>query len=141
MHNEHTISDALATRAIDAMASACSAMGRAAVFVVVGRHGELMALRRQDGSNLVSITVAQHKAVTAALLTIPSGKVGGEQLANFGDARITCWAGGLPILVDGDCVGGIGVSGLTNEEDEDLARIGLAAMERAAIERAAIEAD
>jgi glc operon protein GlcG len=131
MYSELTISDALATRAIAAMTSACVEMKRAAVFVVVDKHGELVALRRLDGANLVSITVAQHKAVTAARLMQPSGKVGGEQLANFGDARITCWAGGLPILSGGDVVGGIGVSGLTNEEDEDLARIGLAVIEAA----------
>lgn len=130
MYVERTISHALAERAIAAMSQACMDANKRAVFAVVDRNGLLKAYLRHDGANIVSATVAQNKAVTAALLTCASGAVGSaDELANFGDPRITHWAGGLPILVDGDCVGGIGVSGLTNEEDEDLARIGLAVIE------------
>ncbi len=136
MLTEKTISQALASTAIAAMAQACAAKGQAAVFAVLDRRGELVAFLRQDGASLVSIAVAQRKAYTAARLGIPSRAIGaaaadpvtGFELANFGDPRFTFWPGGLPITDGGECVGAIGVSGLTNDEDEDLARIGLAAI-------------
>jgi glc operon protein GlcG len=130
MLSEKTISQALASKAIEAAAQACAAKGKAAVFAVVDRHGELVALLRQDGANFVSIEASQRKAFTAARLGIPSRSAGETalDLANFGDSRFTLWPGGLPIIDGGECTGALGISGLTNDEDEDLARIGLAAI-------------
>jgi glc operon protein GlcG len=136
MLTEKTISQSLASKAIAAMAQASAANGQAAVFTVLDRRGELVAFLRQDGANLASTEVSQRKAYTAARLGIPSRTIGdagrdpvnGFELANFGEQRFTFWAGGLPIIDGGECVGAIGVSGLTNDEDEDLARVGLAAI-------------
>jgi glc operon protein GlcG len=134
MLTEKNISQALASKAIAAAAEACAARGKAAIFTVLDRRGELVAFLRQDGANFASLQVSQNKAYTAARLGIPSRAIGdasraqADELANFGDPRFTYWPGGLPILVDGECVGAIGISGLTNDEDEDLARIALAAI-------------
>lgn len=134
MLTETTISQALASTAITAMAKAATEQGKAAVFCVVDHRGELVALLRQDHASRVSIQVAQNKAFTAARLLAPSRVVGASadyDLANLADPRMTFFGGGMPILFEGACVGAIGVSGLTNEEDEELAVIGLVAIDAA----------
>jgi glc operon protein GlcG len=47
-------------------------------------------------------------------------------MTNFGDLRYTAWGGGVPIVYQGQVVGGVGVSGLPEEEDIVLARAGAA---------------
>ena len=47
-------------------------------------------------------------------------------LTNFGDLRYTGWGGGVPILYEGQVVGAVGVSGLPEQEDMVLARMGAA---------------
>jgi uncharacterized protein GlcG (DUF336 family) len=51
-------------------------------------------------------------------------------LALATDARLTCLRGGLPLFVDGQCVGGIGVSGGPETEDVEVARAGAEALVR-----------
>ncbi len=45
-------------------------------------------------------------------------------MTNFGDLRYTAWGGGVPIMYKGQVVGAVGVSGLPEEEDMKLARMG-----------------
>jgi glc operon protein GlcG len=45
-------------------------------------------------------------------------------MTNFGDLRYTAWGGGVPILYQGEVVGAVGVSGLPEEEDMVLAKMG-----------------
>lgn len=102
--------------------------GGAAV-AVVDRHGELIAFLRTDGCPLPSINNAIHKAFTAVREGKPSAEVGQaareEQFAitNFGDLRYTGWGGGLPILIAGEVVGAVGISGLPEAEDVELAQL------------------
>ena len=83
---------------------------------------------------LAPIIIAQNKAFTAARERRTSKALGdatrkeGFHLANFGDTRYTAFGGGVPIIVDGRVVGGVGVSGLSEAEDEELARIGAAVL-------------
>jgi glc operon protein GlcG len=105
--------------------------GSAAV-AVVDTHGELIAFLRTDGCPLPSINNAIHKAFTAVREGKPSAEIGRasreEQFAitNFGDLRYTGWGGGLPIVVDGKVVGAVGVSGLPEAEDIELAKMATA---------------
>ena len=48
-------------------------------------------------------------------------------MAYYGDPRIVGWGGGVPVIVNGTVVGSVAVSGLTQEEDAELAAIGAAA--------------
>jgi glc operon protein GlcG len=41
-------------------------------------------------------------------------------MTNYGDLRYTGWAGGLPVMVDGQVVGAIGISGLDVKDEEEL---------------------
>ncbi|USD67599.1 heme-binding protein [Vibrio sp. SCSIO 43136] len=90
-------------------------------------HGELLGFLRMDGVSLQAGVLAQNKAYTSARDRQPSGNLGawaaesGTPLASWTDARITGFAGGVPIEVAGEVVGAIGISGLAQEDDEALA--------------------
>ena len=46
-------------------------------------------------------------------------------MTNFGDLRYTSWGGGLPVIYQGQVIGAVGVSGLTEAEDVELAQLGV----------------
>jgi glc operon protein GlcG len=104
------------------------AAGQDAAVALVDRHGELVAFLRTDGCGLASITIAINKAFTAARERVESGALGersrteGFPMTNFGDPRYLGWGGGVPIIVAGEVIGAIGVSGLPEEADVELAR-------------------
>lgn len=131
-----TLGDHEARVAIDAIRSALLARGKTAVIAVVDAHGETIALLRMDGAPLSSVNVALNKAYSAARLRRPSGETGrrvrhaetGFDIAYYGDPRYVGWGGGLPVLVEGQVVGAVAVSGLTDAEDEDLSALGIAAL-------------
>lgn len=105
-----------------------TAEGRGAAVAVVDAHGELVAFLRTDGCRLPSITIAIHKAFTAAREGVESGVLGersrteGFPLTNYGDPRYVGWGGGVPIIADGAVIGAIGISGLPEADDVELAR-------------------
>ena len=108
------------------------APGPVSVFVA-DDHGELVAAATMDGAAPDTRLNAQRKAYTAARSDVPStgelaAKVGGEaaELASF-DPVFTFFRGGLAAFEGGRRVGAVGVSGLPGEQDEELARRGLAA--------------
>ena len=110
--------------------------GRGAAVAVVDSSGELIAFLRTDGCPLPSINNAIHKAFTAARERRPSRDIGqasrdeGFPMTNFGDLRYTGWGGGVPIVVSGQVVGAVGVSGLPEAEDMVLAELGAAVVAR-----------
>jgi glc operon protein GlcG len=121
--------DSVQARGLIAMIAArLDAEGKGAAIAVVDPHGELVAFLRTDGCGLASIGIAIHKAFTAARERVESSVLGersrteGFPLTNFGDPRYVGWGGGVPIVVAGDVIGGIGVSGLPEAEDVELAR-------------------
>jgi len=102
---------------------------------VVDRSGNLMAFLRMPGAFLHSIELAIDKAYTAASFGFPTkgwmGAVGHDEGMKLGFAarpRLVVFGGGLPIRAGADWVGGIGVSGASEAEDEQCARAGLAAL-------------
>jgi glc operon protein GlcG len=116
-------------RALIAMvADRLDASGQGAAVAVVDAHGELVAFLRTDGCGLAPINIAINKAFTAARERVESSTLGersrneGFPLSNFGDPRYVGWGGGVPITVDGEVIGAIGVSGLPEEVDVELAR-------------------
>ena len=109
--------------------------GKGAAVAVTDEHGELIAFVRTDGCRLPSINIAINKAFTACREQKESKAVGDSSrekpwpMTNFGDPRYTAWGGGVPIFHDGICIGAVGVSGLPEEEDMVLARMGAKALE------------
>jgi len=107
---------------------------------VVDDGGHLLAFVRMDGAKISSVEIAINKAHSAAIRRQPSGPyLEGDQtsllvslgLAIGSRARQTPLRGGLPLLVDDQCVGAIGVSHGSEQQDLDVARAGAAALEKA----------
>ena len=123
-----------ASDVIDVVRRELEESGGGAAVAVVDAHGELMAFLRTDGCPLASIDNAIHKAFTAARERVESAVIGqrsrAEEFAitNFGDLRYTGWGGGVPIEINGTVVGAVGVSGLPEADDIELARLGVAAL-------------
>ena len=98
---------------------------------VVDRGGNLMAFLRMPGAFLHSIDIAIDKAYTAASFGFPTkqwmGAIGhdeGMKLGFSAQPRLIVFGGGLPIRVGADWIGGIGVSGASEAEDEECAASG-----------------
>lgn len=95
---------------------------------VTDSHGELVAFYRMDGVSVQAGLLAQNKAYTSARDRQPSGDLGkwaretGKQLSYWTDPKITGFMGGLPIVSNDVVIGAIGISGLSEEEDELLAK-------------------
>ncbi len=105
---------------------------------VVDDGGHLLAFARMDGAKISSVEIAIVKAHCAAIRRQPTGPyIEGDQpnllvslaLAIGSRAQQTPLRGGLPLEVDGQCVGAIGVSNGSEEQDMDVARAGAAALE------------
>lgn len=120
---------------IDLLREQLEMQNAGAAVVVTDPHGELVAFLRTDGCPLASINNAINKAFTAAREGVESAAIGEKSRAedfamtNFGDLRYTSWGGGVPIVVDEEVIGAVGVSGLPESEDIELARLGVAAIE------------
>jgi len=131
-----TLDHADAQLAIEAIKNEMLKRGKAAVIAVADPHGELIALLRVDGAPYTSIQIATNKAYTAARDRKPSRQIGqssrdpqkGFDISYYGDSKIVGWGGGLPVEVNGVVVGSIGVSGLPELEDIELAQIGIDAL-------------
>lgn len=102
------------------------------VVAIVDDAGHLIYLSRMDGAQLGSIEVAQDKARSALLFKRPtkvfSESLSGGRLAVLGIRGATPVEGGLPLVVDGEYVGAIGVSGVTSEQDGEIAQAGVLAL-------------
>jgi len=101
------------------------------VIAVVDDGGNLMALERLDGTFPAGANISIGKARTAALFKRPTKafedviKNGRTALIALPDAYFTPLQGGVPIVIDGQIVGGVGVSGAASaQQDEELAMAG-----------------
>jgi glc operon protein GlcG len=106
---------------------------------VVDDGAHLLAFVRMDGAKLSSVEIAIRKAQGAAIRRLPTApaRTGDEVnvvlsmgLALATQGRQIPVRGGLPLLIDGICVGAIGVSNGTEDQDVDVAQAGVRALER-----------
>lgn len=103
---------------------------------VVDDAGVLLAFYRMDGAKLTSVEIAINKAFTAAstrMGTHQYAEVGGPGGPAFGihashGGRFTIFGGGLPIFVHGMCVGAVGCSSGSPDQDRDVAQAGIDAL-------------
>jgi uncharacterized protein GlcG (DUF336 family) len=123
-------------RRIAAAAEAEALANRWAVTIaVVDDGGHLLWLQRLDGAAPISAQIAPAKARTAAVGRRESKIY--EDMINQGRVSFLSapalhgmLEGGVPIMVDGDCLGAVGVSGVKSSEDTLVARAGIAALGR-----------
>ncbi len=100
---------------------------------IVDDGGHLMWLQRLDGAAAISAQIAPAKAHTAALGRRESKVY--EDMINQGRVSFLSapglsglLEGGVPVMVEGFCVGAVGVSGVKSSEDAQIARAGIAAL-------------
>ena len=105
----------------------------AVTIAIVDDGGHLLWLQRLDGAAPISAHIAPAKARTAALGRRESKVY--EDVINQGRASFLSaptldgmLEGGVPVLVGGQCVGAVGVSGVKSTEDAQVARAGIAAL-------------
>jgi len=130
------ISTEAALAAVHAAVKAGAALGCKVNAAVVDGGGHLVAFLRANGAFLHSVDIAQDKAYTAVSFGMPSGRL--YELIQDNPAlrdgmaqreRLVAFAGGFPIVLDGNLIGGIGVSGASEEQDCACAQAGLAAIQ------------
>lgn len=120
-----------ALKMIDAAVAKAEEIGFPVDIVVVDAGGNVLACVRMDGAFILSMKTATAKAMTAASHRRPSSEIDpayASALSQASDGIITSMPGGLPIVIDGVCVGGIGVGSAPDAEDIAIARAGLAAV-------------
>ncbi len=105
----------------------------AVTIAVVDDGGHLLWLQRLDGAPPISAQIAPAKARTAAVGRRESKVY--EDVINQGRVSFLSaptlegmLEGGVPVLVDGHCIGAVGVSGVKSSEDAEIARAGIGAL-------------
>lgn len=122
-----------AMKIIDAAVAKAKAMKLPQCIAVVDGGCNLLAFVRMDGAKILSIESAIRKARTAANSGAPTGGIAGElefRLAHATSGQLVNLKGGVPIVVEGFVIGGIGVGSQTGEQDLEVANAGLAALEK-----------
>src|SRR5258706_8636075 len=130
---KHSISHELAQNMVDAALAKARELGVTENVAILDDGGNLKAFSRMDGASMPTIEIALKKAYTALfgvstqdffnfIQRDPSLLAGMPTLA-----RVAAWGGGVPIKVDGEAVGAIGLSGApTVQNDIDCAKAALA---------------
>ena len=120
-------------RIVAAAEAEATSNGWAVTIAVVDDGGHLLGLQRLDGAAPISAHIAPAKARTAALGRRESKAY--EEMINQGRMSFlsapmleAMLEGGVPIVVDGECVGAVGVSGVKSSEDAQIAKAGIAAL-------------
>src|SRR5437879_13314542 len=101
------------------------------VIAVLDSGGNVVMLHRMDGAQFGSIEVAREKAYSAVAFRRPTKlfqdliEQGGVNMRLLRVSGLSPLEGGLPIIVDGKLVGGVGVSGVTSQQDAQIGRAGV----------------
>ncbi len=115
-------------------------MGLKCNIAIVDDGGHLLSFARMDGARPASVATALTKAVSAATFRQESGTLPAkgepdlhlnlslQNAATASGAKITTLKGGVPIIVDGQIVGAIGVGGGTGDQDAEVAKAGIQAL-------------
>jgi uncharacterized protein GlcG (DUF336 family) len=98
---------------------------------IVDTGGHLLAMARMDGAFALSVDTALRKAQTAASYGVATGDIAAGidiKLAIATEGKRINLPGGLPVIVDGHVIGGIGVGSGTGAQDREVANAALAAL-------------
>ena len=127
---QKNISWQAANKLVNAAVSYAEEQGLCINVAVVDSGGHLAAFLRMPGSAFHSIDIAMNKAYTAMSFGLPTS--GWQPIADslsplaqtglFSTDRLLPCGGGLPVEVEGERIGGIGVSGASEKQDEEIAR-------------------
>ena len=142
MSSEHPINVSHASLSLEAAQSAlmagiaaASEMGVPMGLIAVDRSGHTIASARMSGASAMTLDVAFKKAWTSAMVSAPTAFVKDFVTSDHGStismphvANFSVIAGGIPVMVEGACVGAIGVSGASADLDLKVAEAAVAAL-------------
>ena len=100
--------------------------------VIASQPGQIIGTINMDGAYFLSTETARNKALTAASHKIDTRRLPeaiSKELAIASGGKITAMAGGLPIWFGGECVGGVGIGGASDDDDVDIAMAGVYAVQ------------
>jgi uncharacterized protein GlcG (DUF336 family) len=120
-----------AQKILRAAVDKATSMGVPQCISVVDNGGHLLAFARMDGAFVLSIDSSLKKAMTAAIYGKQTGladEATALKLAIATDGKRVNLPGGLPIVVDGHVIGGIGVGSGLGSQDLEVAKAGVAAL-------------
>jgi glc operon protein GlcG len=123
-----------ALRVLNAAVAKAASMGVPQCIAVVDAGGHMLAFVRMDGAYAMSLDTAFRKAQTAAAYGIPTGGIEAGidiKLAIATEGKRINLPGGLPIIVDGNICGAIGVGSGTGAQDLEVATAAIAVIEGA----------
>ncbi len=131
--NAATITREAAEALVAATSAAARDIGIRATIAVTDAGGHLVAFARDDGAPFLTANVAIDKAWTAASFGLPThvwaDVIVNPQVASLAhQPRLVAVGGGVPVVVDGRVVGGVGVSGGNAQQDRDAAEVALKAL-------------
>ena len=99
---------------------------------IVDDGGHLIHLIRRDGAHLASVDTAIGKARTSGMFRRPTkgleDSINKGRFAFINAPGIVPLEGGVPIVIEGDVVGAVGVSGVQSAQDVQIAEAGIAAL-------------
>ncbi len=127
MYSINKVSSKEAQQLIETAVSEAEKINKSISVAICGPEGELISFLRMDGASPAASRIAQNKAYTSACDRKSTREMGefmqgkNRPAAYWGDEKITGFGGGLAIIIGGKIIGGIGVSGLSEEEDEHIA--------------------
>ena len=128
MNSKAVLSQAEVSRILDAARTEAQANQWPVTIAVVDDGGHPLALERLDGAPPISAYIATEKARTSALGRRESkgyeDMVNGGRYAFLSAPLLTSLEGGVPIIVDGQVIGAVGVSGVKAEQDAQVAKAG-----------------
>jgi glc operon protein GlcG len=129
--NVMTLNQAGAQTVLQAAKESAQQRSAPSAIAVVDTAGDLLAFQRMDGVRPASADLAIEKARTAARLQRPTAEI--EDNINKGrtafvTADIVALRGGMPIRVNGEVVGAVGIAGLSKETDTEIANTAAAAL-------------
>ena len=125
-----------AQTAIAAGVAAAGAMGIPMALVAVDRAGQIVASARMNGASAMTLDIAFRKAWTSAMASAPTAYILNFVTSDQGSTmsmphvpNFSVIAGGIPVSVDGACVGAVGVSGASADLDLKVAEAAVAALQ------------
>jgi uncharacterized protein GlcG (DUF336 family) len=129
------LTDEVVMTALHGALAKATELGVPSVVAIFDRNGTQRGFFRQDGALVISTTLAPQKSYTAAVLGAPTADFGASMSSDPISAaallkldNITLLGGGLPIVLGGVPVGGIGSSGGSVDQDIEVATAGLQAI-------------
>lgn len=121
---------------VQAAMEKASSMGQPQCIAIVDDGCNLLSFLRMDGAKVLSEESAIHKAMSAASGRAPTGSMSPQvelKLAIATGGKVLNLPGGLPIIVQGKVIGGIGIGSGTGQQDREVANFALSQLPGAAI--------